>query len=383
MNEIEFIIGTLEVGGAERHLVQIIPELKARGFQISVRVLSDKAALKPALEKAGIKVKTGPYLDMLPRLLRRFLRLIISFLSLIKDFILKRDVVRHVFLPEAYLLTAIAARVTFSKSPLIMSRRSLNNYQLRRPMLAILERFFHKYTTLVLGNSKAVVDQLYLEGFPHNKVGLIYNGINTWPYLQLPEKPMLREKLGLPADALIFIIVANLIHYKGHADLLNAFGLISNQIQQPWQLLCVGRDAGILSNLKAQTNNLGLADNVKFLGSKNDTMELMAASDIGILCSHEEGFSNSILEGMASGLAMVVTDVGGNSEAVLDMYSGFVVPAKNPELLSQALLTLASSQPRREYFQNMAKERVQRFFSLNKCVEQYTQVYKTLSVQQE
>lgn len=383
MNEIEFIIGTLEVGGAERHLVQIIPELKTRGFNVSVRVLSDKVALKPVLEKAGVKVKSGPCLDKLPKLPRRIMQLMISFFSLVKDFILKRDIVRHVFLPEAYLLTSIAARVTFLKSPLIMSRRSLNNYQFRRPMLAILERFFHKYTTLALGNSKAVVDQLYLEGFAHNKVGLIYNGINTWPFLQLPEKQILREKLALPADALIFIIVANLIPYKGHADLLNAFGLIGNQIQQPWQLLCVGRDTGILSNLKAQANNLGLADNVKFLGSRNDTLELMAASDIGILCSHEEGFSNAILEGMAAGLAMVVTDVGGNSEAVLDMYSGFVVPPKNPELLSQALLTLALSQPRREYFQNMAKERVQRFFSLNKCVEQYIQVYKTLSVQQE
>jgi glycosyltransferase involved in cell wall biosynthesis len=318
---------------------------------------------------------------MLPNFLRKPLRLFFSFSALVKDFILKRDVVRHVFLPEAYLLTAIAARFTFSKSPLIMSRRSLNNYQLRRPILGRLEKIFHKYTTLALGNSKAVVDQLYLEGFAQDKVGLIYNGINTWPYLQLPEKKLLREKFSLADDTLIFIIVANLIPYKGHSDLLNAFALISPQIQQPWQLLCVGRDNGIMKGLKTQAVNLGIADNVKFLGSRNDTMELMAASDVGILCSHEEGFSNAILEGMAAGLAMVVTDVGGNAEAVLDMYSGFVVPAKNPELLGQALLTLALSQPRREHFQNIAKERVQRFFSLNRCIEQYVNVYKTLLVQ--
>ena len=191
MNEIEFIIGSLEVGGAERHLVQIAPELKARGFLVSVRVLSDKVTLKPLLEKAGIKVKVAPGLKFLPKYLRKICRIFLLLAALIKDFIVKKDVTRHVFLPEAYLLVALAARIAFSKAPLIMSRRSLNNYQQRRPILGKLEKFFHKYTTLALGNSKAVVDQLYLEGFAHNRVGLIYNGINTWPYLQLPEKKVL------------------------------------------------------------------------------------------------------------------------------------------------------------------------------------------------
>lgn len=381
MNEIEFIIGSLEVGGAERHLVQIAPELKARGFLVSVRVLSDKITLKPLLEKAGIKVKVAPGLKFLPKFLRKICRIIFLLSVLVKDFFIKKDVTRHVFLPEAYLLVALAARIAFSKSPLIMSRRSLNNYQQRRPILGKLEKFFHKYTTLALGNSKAVVDQLYLEGFEHNKVGLIYNGINTWPYLQLPEKKSLREKFSIAEETLVFVIVANLISYKGHADLLNAFALIHSQIDKPWRLLCVGRDSGILKSLQAQAVKLGISDNVSFLGSRSDSMEIMAASDIGILCSHEEGFSNAILEGMAAGLAMVVTDVGGNAEAVLDLHSGFVVPAKNPELLSQALLTLALSQPRREYFQNMAKERVQQFFTLNRCIDQYVNVYKTLSAQ--
>ena len=63
-----------------------------------------------------------------------------------------------------------------------------------------------------------------------------------------------------------------------------------------------------------------------FLNTRNDVLEILNACDIGVLCSHQEGFSNSVLEGMASGLPMIVTDVGGNAEAVLNGKSGIVVP---------------------------------------------------------
>lgn len=376
--KVKFIIGSLEIGGAERHLVQILPELKSKGLDFSVIVLSEKAKLKPVLEKAGVKVKTGFNISFLPSFLRRPLRLIFSITTLIKDFLLDRQSVRHTFLPEAYLLTAIAARICFSKNQLVMSRRSLNNYQLRRPFLTKLERFFHKFTNFALGNSKAVVDQLYEEGFSVDKVGLIYNGINTWPYKNLAEKSELRSKLGLCQDSILVVIVANLIPYKGHEDLLNAFSLIKNEINCKWQLLCVGRDNGILKSLKNQAFALNIADNIEFMGSRTDTMEIMKASDIGVLCSHEEGFSNSILECMAAGLPMVVTNVGGNAEAVLDMHNGFVVPSKNPKLLSDSLLALLISESVRKKFGVASQERVQQLFSLDNCINNYMRFYKAL-----
>ena len=378
MKEIYYIVGSLEVGGAERHLSQVLPALKAKGFDIKIIVLSNKALLAPIFEKAGIQVFIAPDIDFLPKIMRRPLSLFISIVRLVTSFFKNRTAVRHTFLPEAYLLTAFAARLSFFKGVLIMSRRSLNNYQQRRFVLGKLEKIFHRFTTFALGNSNAVVQQLYEEGFSKEKVHLIYNGIETSLFQNLPPKLELRNVLGLDSESLIFVIVANLIPYKGHIDLLNAFAIISQKLPENWQLLCVGKDSGILSGLKIKARDLGIENHVRFLGSRTDIALLQSASDIGILCSHEEGFSNAILEAMAVGLPMVVTNVGGNAEAVQDKVTGLVVEPKNPEHLSEALLTLSLSPEQRKIYGSAGKKRVYENFTLSQCVDQYENFYKQL-----
>ncbi len=378
MIEIHFIIGSLEIGGAERHLSQVLPALKAMGFSIQVIVLSNKATLKPLFEKSGITVSLGPNFDCLPRVVRKPISLATSVFRLIASFLGNRTAIRHPFLPEAYLLTALAARLTFFKGRLVMSRRSLNNYQQRRPILGQLEKMLHRFTSVALGNSHAVVQQLYLEGFDPEKVKLIYNGIETWPFQNLTLKPEFRKTLGLNPDSLLFIIVANLIPYKGHIDLLNALAIIADDLPKNWQLLCVGKDSGTLEHLKNHASILGLTSHVEFLGSRNDTAQLLAAADIAILCSHEEGFSNAILEAMAAGLPMVVTNVGGNSEAMQDLVTGLVVPPKNTKALADALLTLALAPQLRTSYGRAGKARVLQHFTLPQCVQQYADFYRSL-----
>ena len=75
MREIHFIVGSLDIGGAERHLSQVLPVLKARGLSIKVLLLSNKAALKPIFEKAGITINLAPNFDFLPAFIRRPLSL--------------------------------------------------------------------------------------------------------------------------------------------------------------------------------------------------------------------------------------------------------------------------------------------------------------------
>jgi glycosyltransferase involved in cell wall biosynthesis len=259
-----------------------------------------------------------------------------------------------------------------------MSRRSLNDYQQRRPILGTLERLMHRFTTAALGNSKAVVQQLYGEGFTLSNTSLIYNGIDLWPFQNLLTKQGLRDSLNINQDALVFIIVANLIPYKGHLDLLNALGKIHSQLPKSWKLLCVGNDNGILSQLKEHSQMLGINNHVEFLGKRSDTPQLLAAADIGILCSHEEGFSNAILEGMAAGLPMVVTNVGGNAEGVEVMQTGLVVKAQDPESLGSALLSMALAPELRTRFGQAGKERIAQHFTLQQCTQNYADFYESL-----
>jgi glycosyltransferase involved in cell wall biosynthesis len=78
--------------------------------------------------------------------------------------------------------------------------------------------------------------------------------------------------------------------------------------------------------------------------------DLLSASDIAILCSHQEGFWNVILEGMSAGLPLIVTDVGGNREAVVAGETGLIVPPHDPLRLAAAIIHLAQHPEVRQRF---------------------------------
>ena len=205
--------------------------------------------------------------------------------------------------------------------------------------------------TAILGNSRSVVRELSeMEGVPARRLGLIYNGIDVARFTDAGSRAATRAALGLGPQTLTLVIVGNLIPYKGHGDLLAALGQAAPRLPPDWRLLIVGRDEGIASSLQAQAAELGIGQKVCFLDTRNDVPEILNACDIGVLCSHQEGFSNAVLEGMASGLPMIVTDVGGNAEAVLDGECGIVVPPHDPARLADAIVRLANDPSLRAQF---------------------------------
>lgn len=376
------VIGSLMVGGTETFLVRFLSYLAAQNWSIEVFTLAyEKGDLAPCLEKQGVKVtevlssKDKNKLSRFPKPLERLCRIFLSTYRLNRCLRKENNqAILHFYLPEAYVLGMIAAFMADFSGPRLMSRRSLNNYQKKRPWVAWLERKMHAYLTLSFGNSARVVKQLEQEGIPSEKIKLIYNGLP----LQTSVRPS-----RIDDETLKFVIVANLIPYKGHEDLLNAFGIIKDQIKQPWELICIGRDQGILDKLKTLAATNGIDQNIIWLGERKDVAQLLPTCDIGLLTSHEEGFSNAILECMAAGLPMIVTDVGGNAEAVLHNKTGLVVPPKKPEALGHAILNIISDKERMKNFGLAARERVIEQFNLKKCVDehiiQYEKIIKKIS----
>ena len=104
----------------------------------------------------------------------------------------------------------------------------------------------------------------------------------------------------------------------------------------------------------------------------------MQAADLGVLASHEEGLLNAILEIMDDGLQMVVTEVGGNSEAVKDKETGFIVPPGDSNKMSEALIKLIVNRALREKMGNTGRQRVQLYFNLQSCVEKYSELYRII-----
>lgn len=362
------VINGLGSGGAEAHLLGVLPRLDAARFDVSLFPLRSGGALEKAFLDRGV------------RLVQRHRTRAGCLARFAGEVRTSRPLV-HCFLPEAYLLGGVVALMQ-GASALIMSRRSRNHYQSRHPLAARVERRLHRRMDALVGNSRAVVRDLLDEGAPADRVRLIYNGIDAARFAagsaRRERRLALRSELGLPDDSVVVTCVANLFPYKGHADIIDALALLGRGPAGRTTLLLAGRDAGARALLEARAAQSGLMASIRFLGERSDVPDLLAASDIGVLASHEEGFSNAVLEGMAAGLPMVVSDVGGNAEAVADGECGYVVPPRDPAALALALGALIDDQGRRRVMGDAARRRVVAAFSLDACVADYEALYEEL-----
>ena len=377
--DVVMVINQLGEGGAERHLTWLMPALRRRGLAPLLFNLSGRGRNGLELLAQGIPVlRPLPsfVVSLLPGPLRRVAVRLQGTAALYACLRREQPTIAHFFLPEGYLIgapVALAARVPRR----LMSRRSLNCYA-RHPRVAhALERLLHRTLTLSLANSRAVAAELVQEGMPPERLRVLYNGVEAGT-VEPSRRLAIRAQLGIGDNSLVFAIVANLYPYKGHEDLLRALALIRESLPADWALLCIGRDEGRGVELAALGETLGVGQNVHWLGERTDARELLASADAGLLCSHEEGFSNSVLEGMAAGLSMVVTDVGGNAEAVLDGECGLVVPAADPAALGAAILRLACDGALRARLGAAARERVLARFTLERCADRYWELYNAM-----
>ena len=370
---------SLDCGGTERHLAEVMPRLAAKGWRVTLFCIAGRGELADKVAAAGVEViaPRGAAGSRAPTHLSSSV-LVASSASLFAYIMRWRPQIVHTFLPAPYLVGGPIALLT--RRPIrIMSRRNQNHYLKKRPFLAGVERRLHRSMTSLLANSQSIVDALIRdEAADPSRVGLIYNGVDLEALTAPVDRQSVRRNLGIGDEDYVAIIVANLISYKGHLDLIDAFGKIRDRLPQRWVLLCVGRDDGLGDELTARAGELGIAANIWLLGSCMHVAELLQSSDVGILSSHEEGFSNAVIEGMAAGLPMIVTDVGGNAEAVRDGIDGLVVKARAPDALAHAILALAADPELARAMGQSGALRAREHFSISGCVQRYDALYRGL-----
>jgi glycosyltransferase involved in cell wall biosynthesis len=371
------VTSRLDVGGTERHIARILPALQRRGLDVVLYLMERGGLLEAEISARGVRIE-GPLQSR--RLLHwPILRWSMATLDLARWLRRERPTVVHFFLPRPYLFGSLAAALAGQRRRL-MSRRSLTDYRAKYPLLGTVERYLHRRTFGILGNSQAVIDQLATEVDDRRKLGLIYNGIEMPSSVFTNRRQQTRALLQVPSDALVVSVIANLIAYKGHRDLIEALALIADRLPRPWRLLAIGRDDGIGGELADLAQSRGIAGNIMWLGERSDVEELLSASDIFVLPSHQEGFSNALLEAMAARLPAVATAVGGNIDAVAADETGVLVPVRDPRALAAAILRLAQDPETRRSFGEAARRRVEQRFSLPACVDRYEKLYRALGV---
>lgn len=220
----------------------------------------------------------------------------------------------------------------------IISRRDMGYWYNRWYLYAL--RITGRFASKVIANSHAVGElTVRKERIPKEKVEVIYNGYELSGADDQLGAQDIRDIRDSGLGPIIFL-VANHRPLKRVEDAIRALHLVCDH-GVPAQLVIIG--SGEWEPLRLLANDLGISERVRFLGRRKDVQACLKLGAIGILCSESEGYSNSVVEYMQAGLPVVVSDVGGNKEAVLHGETGFRYPVADVSSLSEYLLFLLNN----------------------------------------
>jgi glycosyltransferase involved in cell wall biosynthesis len=324
------LVGSFHQGGSERQAAQLTRLLAESGrYRVRVACLNPEGVLRAEVERLNLGEIHAYPLDSFYD--RRFVAQLRRFAAFLRaesvDLVQTHDFYSNVFGMAGAALARVPARVAAKRET-----GGMRSAAQRR-----VELLSYRLARAVVANSEAVKRQLVGDGVPARKVAVVYNGLD--PARVRPPADFSRAEalagLGLPAGgARRFVtLVANLRHaVKDHPTFLRAARRVREEF--PEAAFVLAGEGELEAPLRALCSELRIAEAVFFTGRCTRVGPLLAASDVCVLSSTAEGFSNSILEYMAAGRPVVATDVGGAREAVVEGETGHLVPAGDDERMA-------------------------------------------------
>jgi len=361
---------SLEVGGAERQLVELAKGLDQAGHQVQVAVFYKRGPLCEELDHSGIaifdlgKAKRWDLVNFLARTAMTLKRLRPD---IVYSFLGGANIVAAAlqpFLPATHLVWSIRA-----------SNMDLGHYDWTHRLGYRIERAMSGIPDLIVANSSAGRDFARDKGFPAARIRVIRNGIDIDRFKpDAGVRSVQRQLWGLSENTQAIGILARLDPMKGHSIFIRAAALVARE-GEDLRFLCIGDGPG-LASLETLASELGLGSRIKFTGQTNDPAAALNGLDLACSASSfGEGFSNSIAEAMACGTSCVVTDVGDSAVIVGDL--GSLVPPDDAEALAGAMLReLEARSPARSA---AARRRIVDHFSARSMTEETLALFQGIA----
>ena len=377
---VAYVLPGLGRGGTEKHVLDLASRLDRSRFNPCVISTSGGGAMEEELAVRGIPVHILDYpgLSLHPsRALDLIRETTVFFRSFNRILSEHRVTVLHAYLPAANVLGMAAAARNRTRVR-IVSKRALCGYKKGHFVYSVFENLSNLAADAVMVNSRAVAEDVRRsERFVEGKVFLVHNGVEIPGDSPGRGRPPIPPDIGLQDDTLPIACVGNLHAYKGHMDLVDGASLVAKFFPGV-KFLLVGGDSGAGEALRRRIAGLGLDGKVLLLGPRTDVGDILAASEFVVHPSHEEGFSNVILEAMGAGKAVVATSVGGNPEAVIDGCTGLLVPPGDSGALASAILELLRDPMRAERMGSAGRDRARELFSIEEMVTAIEETYLRL-----
>jgi glycosyltransferase EpsD len=228
-----------------------------------------------------------------------------------------------------------------------------------------VEKVLGRYTDYII----TINDEDYMtskSGLKINNVRLIHGvgvDLNKFNPQDIHKKNELRKKYGYKNSDFILIYTAELNLNKNQLMLIRAINKLKNEIPH-LKVLLVG-DGHLNSKYREVVKKLNLEKIIQFLGYRDDVVDLLSISDLAISTSSREGLPLNVMEAMASGLPLVVSDCRGNRDLIKNGVNGFVVGINDEDALANSIENLYKSDNLRYFFGNENLNHIKKFSLVN------------------
>jgi len=302
-------------------------------------------------------------------------------IPLIQQLRQERPAILHCHLVRANIYGRIAAKI--AGLPVVISTlRNVEEYMVGQDPISRAMRRVERMTACWVSKYVAVsegVRQKAIEclNLTPDKIVTILNAIDLVPYSRgLTERSTVRAEFGIRPEDVVVGSVGRLHPQKKYPFLVRTAEIIRAKFPNV-RFVIIG-DGEERPTLESMIADLGLKDAVLLPGLRSDIPRILQAFDIFVLPSLYEGLSRALMEAMAAGLPSIVTDVGGNAEAVEQGETGFVLPAGDEEGFTSSLETLLRNPDLRRSMGKAGRERAHKLFDAERMARQYIDLYQRL-----
>lgn len=359
-------------GGMRQHVLQLATGLGAYGFDAQIACPGDADIVRSALA-AGVEVRPVPIVGPL------------SPLRDVEAVLVLRDVIRHGSFDivhahgsKAGLVGRIAAMLAGAPNRVMTVHNDVIGGSvrpaLRRAVIGV-ERFLAGHTSRVIAVSDALRSELIETiGLDPALVVTVHNGIDLAPFLTSVDPGPVRDRYGIPRDAIVFGSAARFAPQKGHDVLVKAAVPVLEKVPNAYLLLA--GDGPLLEPVRRAASRTPVASRIIFPGFETDVRGMLAALDVFASSPLSEGLGLAAIEAMATGLPVVSVRTGGVPEVVVDGETGILAEPGDLTGLTEAMLRLARDPMARLTMGEAGRRRAIDEFSEDKMLERTALVYR-------
>ncbi len=370
---VAFFLPTLEPGGTERNVVNLVNSIDKQKYQVSL-VLGKKEGdfIKEINQDIHITNLDAPYSFGL------FFALVHYFKNQ------KLDIFVSAF-PRINIICLVAKIFARSSVKIIITEHSVFSMLgviaktpwrrfFARFFMPLLAHYFYPKANAIICVSRGIANDLAKTISSNCAIRVIYNPVIDEKIYQLSQESV-NHSWFLNSATPVIVAAGRLVACKDYPTLLKAFALVVKE--KSARLVILGRGLEE-EKLKQLTHKMHLSESVAFLGFQENPFKYMAKSSVFVLSSLQEGFGNVIIEAMACGTPVVSTDCPvGPEEIITSGENGILVPVGDERAMAGAILEVLKNPVLAQNFSVEGKKWAE-FFSVKKSVQEYEKVFKEL-----